>query len=168
MDPGTEDGQELRTDRIRAVRGRRRWRIVSLTLAALLFVSWGWMASRWPTVAQTESAAAIVAAAADQSEDAQYKTEQQRAELALLRKALAAAKEVDAHHRHHSQVMWDLLQGKISSQEAWWQGGDSTCAGWLAANEYEEAVGKLEGRKVRPEPIPAQGLAFCKAARERR
>jgi hypothetical protein len=160
----TLDGRNER----RVMRGRRRWRIVSLTLAVFLFCSWGWMASRWPTVAQTEGAAAIVAASQRADESAAYRSEQAKAELRLLRKALDAAKEVDTHHRHHSQVMWNLLQGKITSQEAWWQGGDSTCAGWLAANEYEEAVGKLEGRKVQPKPIPAQGLAFCKAARERR
>lgn len=165
MDPDVYDG---RGERIRAVRGRRRWRLVSLTLAVLLLLSWGWMASRWPTVAEADSAAAIVAASQRADATAAYRSEQAKAELRLLRKALDAAEEVDAHHRHHSQVMWDLLQGKISSQEAWWQGGDSTCAGWLAANEYEEAVGKLEGRKVNPEPIPAQGLAFCKAARERK
>jgi len=165
VDPAdTLDGRAER----RAARGVRRWRLVSFTLAALLLLSWGWMANRWPTVAQADSAAAIVAAAADENASTRYQTEQAKAELRLLRKALDAAKQVDAHHRHHSQVMWDLLQGKISSQEAWWQGGDSTCAGWLAANEYEQAVGKLEGRKVQPEPIPAQGLAFCKAARERR
>ena len=149
-------------------RSLTRWRIAAVTFLAVLIASWGWMANRWPTVAQADSAAAIVAAAADQSETAKYATEQQKAELRLLRKALASAKLVDEHHRHHSQVMWDLLQGKITSQEAWWQGGDSTCAGWLAANEYEKAVAKLEGRETHPPPIPRQGLEFCRQARERR
>jgi hypothetical protein len=116
---------------------------------------------------QPVSAAAAVRQAQQPTEQ-QYLNEQQRAEIALLREALEEANAVSAHHRHHSEVMWDLLEGKISSREAWWRGGDATCAGWLAAGRFEKDVGRLQGREVNPPPIPQRGLAFCKQARERK
>lgn len=120
-----------------------------------------------PPPAQPASPAAVVQQAADPTAE-RYLNDQQAAEIQLLREALADAREVDAHHRHHSKVMWDLLMGKISSREAWWQGGDSTCAGWLAAGRFEVALARLQGREASPPPIPKQGLEFCKQARERR
>ena len=161
MDP------EPRSERARLERSRRRWRLTALSLAAVLILSWGWYANQLDRPLTGSPRDALIAAE-EGTDRARYQTEQARAEVKLLTRALAAAKEVDAHHRHHSQVMWNLLEGKITSQEAWWQGGDSTCAGWLAANEFEETVGRLKGQQVKGQPIPKQGLAFCKAARERR
>jgi hypothetical protein len=161
----------FRRERQALYRSLGRWRIAAIVLGAALLLTVGWAASRDPMPAEATAAnpAAAVAAASGSADAADaYKTDQAKAELKLLRQALDAATEVEAHHRHHSEVMWELLQGKITAQEAWWQGGDSTCAGWLAANAFEEAVGKLKGQQAQPPPIPKQGLTFCKAARERK
>jgi hypothetical protein len=116
---------------------------------------------------RTPSAAEVIQQASNPSKQA-YLSEQQKAEIELLREALAEARTVAADHRHHSQIMWNLLEGKITSREAWWQGGDSTCHGWLAAGRFEQRVAKLQGHEIVPIPIPKQGLEFCKQARERR
>ena len=166
--PDPDSLPPLRSQRSLAARSARRWRAGALALAALLALSWLWMVNREPEPAQASAGAAAAVQAVDNPSAQQYESEQAKSEIRLLKAALDAAQQVDAHHRHHSQVMWDLLQGKISSKEAWWQGGDSTCAGWLAANEFEEAVGKLKGREVEGQPIPKQGLQFCKQARERK
>jgi hypothetical protein len=153
-------------------REMRRWRATALVASLLLVVSVMWLAATANDAGFQPTAAASVGAAvkaADQPTNAsQYHSEQAKAEIALLRKALQAADKVAGHHRHHSGVMWDLLAGRLSAREAWWKGGDSTCAGWVAAGEYEVAVGKLKGKEVTPPPVPAEGLKFCKQARDRK
>jgi hypothetical protein len=165
---GTEPTEPSRADLTRLRQVMRRWRAVAIVLGAMVVLLFGWAANREPAPVQASAGAAAAVQAVDDPAKLRYANEQVKAENALLRKALAAGDEVAGHHRHHSKVMWDLLQEKISAREAWWQGGDSTCAGWLAGNEFEEAVGKLKGREVKGQPIPKQGLQFCKQARERR
>jgi hypothetical protein len=146
-----------------------RWRATALTATVLLAVVTLFLVaeagSRDPV-----QAAGVAAAfqATDQPATKQYQSEQAKAEIALLRSALVAADKAVDHGRHHSEVMWDLMAGRINAQEAWWQGGDSTCAGWVAAGEYEVAVAKLKGKQVTPPPVPAEGLKFCKQARDRK
>jgi hypothetical protein len=151
----------------RVRRRLRRWQLLAVGSLAALVATVAWMVfAPEPRLATASPAAAFQAA--DDPDKLRHATEQVKAENALLRKALAAADEVAGYHRHHSQKMWDMLAGRISSKEAWWQGGDSTCSGWVAAGEYEVAVGKLKGREVKAPPVPAEGLEFCKQARERR
>jgi hypothetical protein len=165
----TEPAEPSRADLTRLRQVMRRWRTVAIVLGAMVMLLFGWAANREPAApeAATAGAAAAVQAAADPAK-AQYESEQAKSEIKLLNAALDAAEDVNAAQRHHSEVMWRFVAGEINGKEAWWQGGDSTCSGWLAANEYEIAVGKLKGREVKPQPIPKQALEFCKQARERK
>jgi hypothetical protein len=154
-----------------ALRNANRWRATALVAVVLLVpLVLLLLADRGSPPAQAASVAAAFKAteqAASQT-GSQFQSEQAKAEIALLREALQAAHVVVGHHRHHSEVMWDLIAGRITPREAWWRGGDATCAGWVAAGEFEVAEGKLKGRDVKPPPIPAEGLKFCKQARERK
>jgi hypothetical protein len=158
-----------RSELARVRRQQHRWRSIALLLAGLLVVTIVVAIGRGSREQPVQAASPAVAVqAAENPTKAQYASEQDKAEIGLLRQALKSATEVNAHHRHHSRVMWDLIAGRITPREAWWQGGDSTCAGWLAAGEFERAVARLQGREVKPVPIPREGLRFCKQARERK
>jgi hypothetical protein len=146
----------------------RRWRTAALASLAVLIVAVGWLARIADPDGQVAEASPAAVVQALDDPNTQHQTEQIKAENALLRSALQAADKVVGHHRHHSQKMWDMLAGRISAQEAWWQGGSATCEGWVDAGQYEVAVGKLKGKEVTPPPVPAEGLKFCKQARERR
>lgn len=153
----------------RARRRLRRWQFLAVVSLAALTTTVSWVvvtAVSEPRLASASPAAAVKATTGSGSD--QYRSEQAKAEIALLRDALKSAEVAVDHSRHHSEIMWRLLQGKITAQEAWWQGGDSTCAGWVAGNEFEEAIGRLKGTEVQVRPVPAEGLEFCKQARERR
>jgi hypothetical protein len=153
----------------RARRRLRRWQLLAVASLAALTTTVSWIAVTAvsePQLAAASPASAVRATAGSDTDE--YRSEQAKAEIALLRDALESAEVAVDHGRHHSEIMWRLLQGKITAQEAWWQGGDSTCAGWVAGNEFEEAIGRLKGTEVKVQPVPAEGLAFCKQARERR
>jgi hypothetical protein len=159
-----------RVDRrlIEAATRLRRWRATALVACLLLGTMVVLLAADNGSRLEPTASAAAAVQATDNPSDKQYQSAQAKAEIALLRNALEAADKVVGHHRHHSEKMWDYLAGRINGKEAWWQGGDSTCAGWVAAGEYEVAVAKLKGKELRPAPVPDEGLKFCKQARERK
>jgi hypothetical protein len=163
-----ESAEPSRADLTRLRQVMRRWRAVAIGLGVLVVVLFGLTANQEPPAPVVSAGAATAVQAADNPTADQYATEQAKSEIRLLRRTLKEAHAAVEYGRHHSLVMWELLDGKISSTEAWWQGGDSTCAGWLAANEFEIAEAKLKGRQARPPPLPKKALKFCKQARERK